>query len=221
MMGLIADRRRQPQDDLLTDLVNVQVAGERPLSDVEVLSILQQIIPAGNETSTVALTRGLLLLIKHPDVYHRVQDDFALIPNMIEEMMRIEAPAQGIIRITARDTTLGGVDIPAGAQILVRVGAANRDPRVFNDPEKFDIDRRNARSHLSFGRGHHGCLGMMLARKELTIAYEEILTRFDDFRIVEGSDLQFSASMITPSMRSLPITFRGRAMAKSAALMPV
>jgi cytochrome P450 len=221
MMGLIADRRRRPQDDLLTDLVNVQVAGERPLSDVEVLSILQQIIPAGNESSTVALTRGLLLLIKNPDVYRRVQEDFALIPNMIEEMMRIEAPAQGIIRITARDTRLGGFDLPAGAQILVRVGAANRDPRVFKDPEKFDIERRNARSHLSFGRGHHGCLGMMLARKELTIAYEEIMARFEGFRIVEGSDLRFSASMITPSLRSLPITFRSRARAPSAALTPV
>jgi cytochrome P450 len=171
------------------------------------LSILQQIIPAATDTTTVALIRGLLLLLKYPDMLKELRANPARIPAFIEEMLRIEAPGQSTFRITKRDTHLGGVDIPRGAQILVRVGAANRDPSVFADPATFDMDRKNVRTHLSFGRGHHGCLGVMLARKELGIAFEEILLRLTDIQIIEGTDLTFTPSIMTPTLQSLPLSF--------------
>jgi cytochrome P450 len=207
MMAEIHARRRETQGDFLSGLVEVQTAEGDSLTDVEILSILQQIIPAATDTTTVALTRGLLILLKHPDLLTELRTDSARIPAFIEEMLRIEAPGQSTFRITKRDTNLGGVDIPKGAQILVRVGAANRDPGMFADPEVFDIDRKNVRSHLSFGRGHHGCLGVMLARKELGIAFEEILANLKDIQIVEGSDLTFSPSIMTPTLQSLPLSF--------------
>jgi cytochrome P450 len=207
MMAEIHGRRREPRGDFLSGLVEVRTAEGQSLSDVEILSILQQIIPAATDTTTVALTRGLLLLLKHPDMLAELRSNPARIPAFLEEMLRIEAPGQSTFRITKRDTQLGGVDIPRGAQILVRVGAANRDPNIFENPGTFDIDRKNVRTHLSFGRGHHGCLGVMLARKELSIAFDEILKHVKNIRIIEGTDLTFTPSIMTPTLQSLPITF--------------
>jgi cytochrome P450 len=207
IMTQIQARRLESQDDFVSALISAEVAGEAPLSDVEILSILQQIIPAATDTTTVALTRGLMLLLKHPDIMAELRGNPARFAQFIEEMLRIEAPGQSTFRISRHKTVLGGVDIEAGAQILVRVGAANRDPSMFPAPEVFDIDRKNSRFHLSFGRGHHSCLGMMLARKELTIAFEEILHRMQDIKISEAADLTFTPSLITPALPSLPISF--------------
>jgi cytochrome P450 len=207
IMAQIQERRRAPRDDFVSALIRAEIAGEEPLSDVEILSILQQIIPAATDSTTVALTRGLLLLLKHPDIMAELRDNSARFAQFIEEMLRIEPPLHSTFRITRHATTLGGVEIAAGAQILVRVGAANRDPAMFPEPDIFDMDRKNARLHLAFGRGPHSCLGMMLARKELTIAFEEILHRMRDIKIVEGADLTFTPSLITPALPSLPLTF--------------
>jgi cytochrome P450 len=207
MMAEIHLRRRETQGDFLSGLIEARTEDGGTLSDVEILSILQQIIPAATDTTTVALTRGLLLLLRHPGIMRDVRDNVELLPKFIEEMLRIEAPGQSTFRVCRRDTNLGGVEIPRGAEILVRVGAANRDPSLFAEPEVFDIDRKNVRLHLSFGRGHHACLGVMLARKELTIAFEEILRRMHDIRIVEGTDLSFTPSIMTPTLPSLPISF--------------
>jgi cytochrome P450 len=207
MMSAIQERRRESQGDFVSGLVEARTAEGESLNDIEILSILQQIIPAGTDSTAVALTRGLMILLRYPDLMNELRVNPARIPAFIEEMLRIEAPLQSTLRIVRRDTNLGGIDIPRGAQILVRVGAANRDPNMFADPDTFDIDRKNARSHLSFGRGHHSCLGVMLARKELAIAFEEILSRLKDIRIVDGTDLTFVPSMITPALESLPIFF--------------
>jgi cytochrome P450 len=207
VMAQIQERRRETKDDFVSALIAAEVAGQEPLSDVEILSILQQIIPAAADTTAIALTRGLLLLLKYPEIMQELRSTPARLSQFIEELLRIEAPGQSTFRISRRKTTLGGVEIEAGAQILVRVGAANRDPSVFPEPDKFDMDRKNVRMHMSFGRGHHSCLGMMLARKELMIAFEEILTRMDDIKVVEGTDLTFSPSLISPNLPSLPISF--------------
>jgi cytochrome P450 len=208
VMELIRARSARPEDDFISDLVRAHVPGQGSLSDIEALSILQQVIPAGNETSTVALSRGLLLLMRNPDAARLAREDPSRIRNMVEEMLRIEGPAQGIWRITKAETRLAGFLIPAGSMILVRLGSANRDPAVYASPDLFDIDRAGARTHLAFGRGIHSCLGMMLARKELSIAYEEVLRRMDDIQVAEGAEVAFSPSMVTPALRSLPITFR-------------
>jgi cytochrome P450 len=215
MMSLIQDRRKHREDDFLSDLLEARIEGERQLTDLEVLSILQQIIPAGNDTSTVAIIRGLLLLIRYPDVARAVREDGRRVANMVEEMMRFESPAQGIYRITRHATTLGGYDIPGGAMVLVSVGSVGRDPKAFPQPETFDINRKNAPTHFGFGRGIHGCLGMMLARKEMTIAYEQILGRMDDIKVADGAKLYFSPSMTVPTMPSLPIVFKWRGQTRS------
>ncbi len=210
MIGLIQDRRKHREDDFLSDLLEAQVAGERPLNDLEVLSMLQQIIPAGNDTSTVALNRGLLLLIRHPEAARAAREDARRIPNLVDEMMRIESPAHAIYRITRHATTLGGYDIPGGAMVLVSVGSVGRDPQAFTEPEKFDMYRKNANAHFGFGRGIHGCLGVMLARKEMTAAYELILARMDDIAVANGAKVAFSPSMTVPAVSHLPIRFKWR-----------
>lgn len=187
-MEKVRARRAAPSGDLLSAIVNARVEGERPLDDPETLSIFQQLMVAGNETTTSTLAGGLLLLIRNPDQLAHVRADPALIPNMVEEMLRLLSPTAGLWRVTTREVEMGGVRIPQGAMVMLRFAAANRDPAVFPDPDRFDVTRRNTRTHLAFGRGIHMCVGNMLSRKELTMAFEEIVKRFDRFSLVDGAN---------------------------------
>lgn len=206
-MEIIARRRSRKQDDLISELVDGQMEGGRPITDLEVLAIIMQLMPAGNETSTVGITRGMALLIAHPDQQRLARADFGLIPNMIEEILRIEAPAQAIMRRTRHATVLGGVELPAGVMIWGGIGAANRDPAAFDDPDAFDIRRRGAADHLSFGRGIHSCLGNMLARKEMLVAFETIFTRWKNVRLAPGASLTITPHIANPGVGPLQIEF--------------
>jgi cytochrome P450 len=171
--------------DLLGAVVNARIEGERPLEDAEIMSVIQQLMVAGNETTTSTLAGGMLLLIQNPEQMAKVRAAPALIPNMVEEMLRLLSPTAGMWRIATRDTTLGDARIAAGDWVMLRFAAANRDPSVFDDPDRFDVERRNARQHMAFGRGLHVCIGNMLARKEVAVAFEEILKRFGDIRLAD------------------------------------
>lgn len=207
----IDERRAAPTDDLLSAIVNVRVEDERPLDDAEILSIVQQLMVAGNETTTSTLAGGLLLLMRNPAELAKVRANPALIPNMVEEMLRCESPVGGLWRVAVRDTELGGTAIPAGAMIMLRFAAANRDPAVFADPDAFDVERKNARSHLAFGRGIHMCIGNMLSRKELAVAFEEILARYD-FALLEGrNDLRHVPNKLLRGLMALHVGFARRA----------
>ncbi|NML95499.1 cytochrome P450 [Novosphingobium olei] len=175
-------------DDLLSAIVNARSEGEAPLDDAEIMSVLQQLMVAGNETTTSTLAGGLLLLIRHPDQLAKVRANPALIPNMVEEMLRLLSPVGGLWRIATRDTELGGVPVTRGEMLMLRFAAANRDPAVFPDPDHFDVERKNARVHLAFGRGIHMCVGNMLARKELAVAFERLLARCDRFELPAGAN---------------------------------
>jgi len=175
-------------DDLLNAIVNATIEGERPLDDAEILSIVQQLMVAGNETTTSTIAGGLLLLIQNPDQEAKVRADRSLILNMVEEMLRLLSPTAGLWRVTARDTVLGDRQIGKGEMVMLRFAAANRDPDVFPEPDRFDVTRKNARSHLAFGRGIHMCVGNMLSRKELAVAFEELLARYDSFELVPGKN---------------------------------
>jgi cytochrome P450 len=207
MMAFIAKRRAGRESDLISDLASAKLEDERPLDDVEILSVLQQVMAAGNETTTIALTRGLLLLIAHPDQQQRARKDFGRIPAMVEEILRIESPAQSVWRITRGATTLGGVRLPAGTMVMARVGAANRDPEAFTDPERFDIDRKDVSNHIAFGRGIHTCLGNLLARKELVVGFQTIFSKLDNIRVAAGASTEFLPDLVHPSLPSLPIEF--------------
>jgi cytochrome P450 len=203
------ERRAGHFDDLLADLVNARIDGEQPLDDAELLSIVQQLMVAGNETTTSTLAGGMLLLLRNPDQMAKARANPALIPNMVEEILRLESPTAGLWRVIKHDTELAGVTIPAGSMAMVRFAAANRDPAKFDNPDAFDIERKNARSHLAFGRGIHICVGNMLSRKELTVAFQELLRRLDDIALVpDKNDFQHVPNMLLRGLKHLHISFR-------------
>ena len=179
---MIAERRRHPGEGLVDLLIQAEVEGERLPEDV-IVSFLRQLINAAGDT-TYLLHRhppfaGLLSV---PDQYEAVRADRALVATAIEETLRWDGPVVMVYRMAARDTTLGGVEIPAGASLGVITGAANRDPDVFPDPDRFDIFRKRAR-HYAFGYGPHVCIGQHLARLEMTRAVNAIMDRLPNLRL--------------------------------------
>lgn len=201
-------RRAQPTDDLLSDIVNARINGERPLDDAETLSVAQQLMVAGNETTTHALAGGVVHLAQNPDAQDKVRANPALIPNMIEEVLRLDTPTAGMWRVVKRDCELGGHAFKAGEMVMLRYAAANRDPAKYPDPDKFDPERSNARTHLAFGKGIHMCVGNMLSRKEMTVAFNRILARMDDIRIAPGAELKVAPNVLLRGLVAVPITFR-------------
>jgi len=205
------DARREGAgpDDLLSAIVNARIEGERPLDDAEIMSVVQQLMVAGNETTTSTLAGGLLLLIRHPDQLAKVRRDPSLIPNMVEEMLRLLSPTAGLWRVAAHDCELGGAPIAKGEMLMLRFAAANRDPAVFADPDTFDVERKNARSHLAFGRGIHMCVGNMLSRKELAVAFEQLIARFDGFELPEGmNDFRHAPNRLLRGLIALNVRLR-------------
>lgn len=198
-------------DDLLGAIVNAQVDGERPLDDAEILSVVQQLMVAGNETTTSMIAGGLLLLMQNPDQMDKVRANPALIPNMVEEMLRLLSPTAGLWRVAAHDTELGGTPIAKGQMLMLRFAAANRDPAYFPEPDRFDVERKNARSHLAFGRGIHMCVGNMLSRKELAVAFERLLARYDRFTLPKGgNDFRHAPNRLLRGLIKLNVTLHDR-----------
>ncbi|HZP30269.1 MAG TPA: cytochrome P450, partial [Acidimicrobiia bacterium] len=159
---------------------------------------------AGNDTTTSLIGNGAELLARHPDQRAALVAHPSLVPNAIEEMLRIEAPTQALPRTAMREVELHGVTIPAGSRVMLLWGAANLDDREFDDPERFDVHRRIQR-HLSFGHGAHHCLGAALARLEGRVAFEELLGRVPDYEVV-GTPVRY-ASNWARAFESLPIRF--------------
>lgn len=152
------------------------------VTDGELVSIANLMIIAGNETTTNAINSAIELLVKHPEMQDRLRDNPDEIDVFIEETLRFEAPIQALFRLAVKDTEIGGVSVPAGSIVVLRWGAANRDPHVFIDPDEFDPDRAGARKHITFGYGSHFCLGSHLARKEIKIVLQRLLARTRNIR---------------------------------------
>lgn len=180
---LLVERRARPKDDLMTALVNAEVDGEA-LTEPELLGFCFLLIHGGNDTTTSLLTNGIELLARHPDQRAELVAEPELLPNAIEEMLRVASPTQTLPRTAVDDVELHGTVIPAGSRVMPIFGAANLDEREFPGSERFDIHRRVDR-HLAFGHGIHFCLGAPLARQEARVAFEEILRRFPDFELLE------------------------------------
>jgi cytochrome P450 len=216
MKKKIDDRRENGGDDLLTDLVEARVEGETPLTDAEIMSIMQQFMVAGNETTTSTLAGGLLQLIRNPEQMEKAKAaaggrDPKLIGNLVEESLRYETPTAGMWRVVKQDTELGGVEMKAGSIAQLRYAAANRDPAKFENPDAFDIERKNARAHLAFGKGPHMCVGNMLSRKEMLVAFDELLERLDDFAIADEDGIKILPNILLRGVTRLPITFTSKA----------
>lgn len=180
---LLAERRAQPTDDLMSALIAASIDGTR-LTEDEILGFCFLLVSGGNDTTMHLVATGAVHLAENPDVRARLVSEPARLPDAIEEMLRLDPPAQLHARTTTRDVELHGVTIPADSRVMLLWGAANRDEREFPDPDRFDIDRASTR-HLGFGVGPHFCLGASLARLEARAAFAELLRRAPDFALVE------------------------------------
>lgn len=179
--------RAEPDDLLLSRLVNLETDGRR-LDMRELQSLILQILVAGNETTTTTLALGMKTLIERPELVEEIYRNPERAGAFVEETLRVTAPLQTLFRRAVVDVEIGGVTIPAGAMVEVRFGAANRDPQQFACPAHVDLDRSNSASHLSFGAGIHMCIGNQLARGELRLAFETLTRRLSGMRMARGDD---------------------------------
>lgn len=200
---VIAKRRREPAEDLVTDLVRAEVQGQ-PLSDREVIDFLVLVMVAGLETTVHLLGNALLFLSENPDELARLRAEPLLIPRFIEELLRYESPVQCLLRFTTAETQLSGVTIPRDAVVMAVIGAANRDERRYSEPERFDLHREQP--SLAFGQGAHHCIGAMLARMEAHRGLEALLSRFQGFTRL-SSEVPWNLSFAVRGPASLPLRF--------------
>lgn len=202
---ILAARRDEPHDDLISSLATAEIDGEK-LSDDEIFSFLRLLLPAGVETTYRSLGNLLMGLLTHPDQLDAVRADRSLIPQAIEEAVRWEAPLLTITRVASCDTRLGGVDIPAGSSVMPMLGAANRQEDRYPDPDQFDIFR-TARTPISWGHGAHVCLGMHLARLEMRVALNLLFDRLPNLRLnPDGGDSHIRGQVFR-SPTTLPVLF--------------
>ncbi|MGB3351656.1 MAG: cytochrome P450 [Mycobacterium sp.] len=204
---LAEDRRDLPGDDLTTSLVHAELDGER-LTSAEVASFFILLVVAGNETTRNAISHGVLALSRYPDQRELWWSDYdAIAPTAVEEVVRWASPVAYMRRTTTRDLELGGVPMSAGDKVTLWYGSANRDESKFVDPWMFDV-RRHPNPHLGFGGGGaHFCLGANLARREITVAFEELHNRVPDIRATEEPDLLHSAFI--HGIKRLPVSWTG------------
>ena len=206
--------RRSPNDSLLSDLVNNEVPGwGRTLSDNELhASMMQDTFVGGSETTTNAMSAGIMMLDRNPDVFSKIASDpEKYLPTFVEEVVRLEGPVQGLTRVAKNDVELHGVVIPAGAVIDIRFGAGNRDERHFDCPHDIDVERKNAASHLGFSTGTHYCLGAPLARRELYWGFKVFFDRIKSFRVVpEKNNLRHLPNYALRILKELHIEFEAR-----------
>jgi len=182
----VEDRRRAPRDDVLTGLATATFPDGSTPEVIDVVRIAANLFAAGQETTVRLLGSALQLIGERADLQARLRREPDRIPSFIEETLRFESPVKGDFRLARVAATVGGVQIPAGSTVMVLNGAANRDARQFEDPAVFDLDRGNARQHLSFGFGAHTCPGAPLARAEGWVSIERLLDRLDDIEVSEA-----------------------------------
>ncbi|MFN6555368.1 cytochrome P450 [Mycolicibacterium septicum] len=182
----IAERRANPREDTLTEMAAAKFPDGSTPEVIDVVRLAANLYLAGQETTVRLLSSALKLLAERQDLQDLLRAEPARIPNFIEEALRWESPIKGDFRLARSAATVGGVDVPAGATLMVCNGAANRDPRQFENPDTFDVDRPNARRHIAFGRGVHSCPGAPLARAEARVCLERILARTSQIRLSEA-----------------------------------
>jgi cytochrome P450 len=183
----IEDRRREPRADVLTGLASATFPDGSTPEVMDAVRIAANLYSAGQETTVRLLSNALKIIAEQPEIQAALRADRSKVSNFIEEVLRFESPIKGDFRLSRVPTTVGGVDLPAGTTLMLMNGAANRDPRRFDNPDVFDPARSNARQHIAFGRGIHSCPGAPLARAEGRTAIERILDRTTDIRIAEAA----------------------------------
>jgi cytochrome P450 len=206
-VDLIAVKRTEPRDDLLSALIAARDSGDR-LSEEELTNLACTILVAGYETTAHQISLSLLALLDHPADMARLRAEPGLIPGAVEELLRyVSIGVIPLARVTTEDVELGGVTIHAGEVVLPMNKVADRDPSAFSEPDRFDVSRAPA-GHLAFGSGAHHCLGAQLARVELQEALSGLITRLPGLALaVPATDLRFKHGMAIHNLRELPITW--------------
>jgi cytochrome P450 len=176
----------------------------------EVVRITSILFAAGQETTARLLAAGMRVLAEQPALANELRAEPGGIANFVEECLRLEGPIKSTFRLALEDTKIGDVEVSAGTVVMGSVGAANRDPRIFPDPDRFDPKRRNARRNIAFGHGEHFCPGASLARAEARVSFERLLARLDDIELVDPSALRYAETFIIRGLEALPVRFRRR-----------
>lgn len=197
-------RRIEPRDDLLSELVKV-VPDEEPLTNGELIWLVRELIVAGNETTTRSLAETILRLNGDDGVWDRIRTDPSIVPNMVEEGIRLASPAIGMFRRVTRDTTLGGVHLPAESIVYLVYGSANRDETVFGHPDAFDPDRPHLREHVAFGHGIHVCVGAGLARMESAATLRALADNVTSLAVADPTDVRYMPSFFLRGLENLPV----------------
>lgn len=182
----ITERRRQPREDVLTELAQAKYPDGSTPEVIDVVRLATFLFAAGQETTTKLLSFGVRTLAENPDLQKLLREDRSRIPNFVEETLRMESPVKCHFRMARTTTSIGDTDIPAGSTVMLLPGASNRDARKFEQPDEFRIDRPNVREHVAFGRGNHSCPGAPLARAEGRISLNRILDRMAEIAITEA-----------------------------------
>ncbi|MGI9621735.1 MAG: cytochrome P450 [Acidimicrobiales bacterium] len=208
----IFDRlRAEPDDTLLSDLVNTEIPEwGRPLNDNELhAEMMADTFVGGSETSTNAISAGVMLLVQQKNEWDKLKSDpETYLPVLVEEVLRLEGPVQGLFRQAAVDVEMHGVTIPAGSVVNIRYAAANLDEEVFDCPMDLDLERENARQHLAFGFGTHHCMGAPLARREIYLSFRALVDRIDDMWFIEGeNDFLHHPNFCLRALKELHIGF--------------
>src|SRR5690348_4817207 len=205
-LDMIQQRGREPQNDLISALLDAQIDGQH-LNQRELLGFCILLLVAGNETTTNLIGNALLCFDEHPEVMEELRAEPALVPGAIEEVLRYRSPVQYMYRRAIADITIGDHEMRAGQMVLAWIGSANRDEAQFPDPDYFDI-RRTPNRHIAFGHGIHFCLGAPLARLEAKIALTLLLERFYEIQRVRDVPLEATGSDLVFGVKHLPITFQ-------------
>ena len=207
-------RRTHPQDDILTNLLNAsiddddpEVTDKRQLDMPEMLSIIQQLLVAGNETTTKSLTEMVRLLAENPEEWAALKADPSRAEKVFEETLRLSTPTQGMWRILTKDAELGGVQLTKGQRIIIVFASANRDEALYDNPDEFHPMRDHLRENLAFGKGIHFCLGANLSRLEGKVAAEELSKRIDTITLSESNKYQYFPSFMLRGLTDLDIEF--------------
>ena len=206
----VEDRRTTPRDDVMGRLANVRFSDGALPEVADVVRLASVLFAAGQETTARLLCAGIRVLAEQPDLADELRREPALVANFVEECLRLEGPIKGSFRLSLVDTRLGGVDVPAGTILMAVVGAANRDPRVFDDPDRFDARRTNARRNVAFGHGEHFCPGASLARTETRISFERLLERLDGIALASAAPPVYAESFIIRGLETVPLRVRRR-----------
>ena len=197
--NVIEERRRQPEEDLISRLVQAEEGGEK-LSNEEMLSLLRLLLIAGNETTKNLIGNGLLALLHNPGELERLRSDPSLMESAVEEMLRFDSPVQVDLRTAVENTLVGGTEMRCGQRVLAVIGAANRDPEAFSDPNTLDLSR-NDKPNMSFGRGIHHCLGAPLARLEAAAAFRGMIYALKEISLEKAP--RFRSQLVLRGVESL------------------